>query len=668
MAASSSSMAQLTRPGVQPKEAGLQPNAKFKRLYGIPPKGKPPKGGWADSDYGFPVPPSTHPDALKYARGVLARAHMSKNFAAADLKRQIAKAQAIVKKHDKSYKPSKSAASMAKGTKESRRSAGKLREYIPSTPPGSWERISVMIQKAAQSSSMFGGPADDDPKEDSATTVRSWDIFIYASYPADGSVVIANDKLGKLWQTSYAVKDGNVSFSDVKPVKLAFAQEAKRKAAAAKKPRASAGKPAPLAESLRFVGRLREGGIDLEKGQARVILIRAGAGNAADKHYYTPECLEDAVERHVFEAAQNYIDHPSKIEDQIIPERMVEKLGGWFCDVEMAACENDEGITVPCIEATFIPEPGNELVVNKLRAAQVYAKQFDGRPYIGFSINAAGIGAAAEIDGRQYNRVDRITEVISVDLVTRAGAGGKLLQLKESARMAKARKEAAKTNIVRSLKGAIKEAGIGLSQEQDEALDKALGIEDGGALDNLLDQVTMGGAESEEGKKREDALDGADDPDEDNPPADDAPNPDEPANDPDEPGEDDDEDIDEMDESDLKAALRAARKHEREAKKHESAARREAATAKREAQRARIASQGILREREAARVLEKLNPPAAHRPRMLREMRQATKLSEMESIAKEYATAFLGGGDLGAGAGAASGQHAAAVKINCLAD
>ena len=544
MAVSSSSMAQLTRPGVKPQEAGLQPNAKFKRLYGIPPKGKAPKGGWPDSAYGFPVPPSTHPDAVKYAKAVLARAHMSKKFAASDLKKQIAKAQSIVAKHNKNYKPSKSAGAMSKGaTKES---IGTLRE------------------------------------------------------------------------------------------------------------------------SLHFTGLLREASaVDLEKGTARVILIRAGAGNAADKHYYTPECLEEAVESHVFEAVQNYIDHPSKLEDQIIPERMVEKLGGWFCDVEMAQCENEQGVTVPCIEATFVPEPGNELVMNKLRAAQAYAKQFEGRPYIGFSINAAGVGAAAEIDGRQYNRVDRITEVISVDLVTRAGAGGKLLKLKESARMAKARKEAAKTNIVRSLKGAIKEAGIGLSQEQDEALDKALGIEDGGALDNLLDQVTMGGAESEEAhKEREDGLDGAQDPDED---PNDAPdeNPDDaPADEPEEePDDADDEDVDDMDESDLKAALRAARKREREARKHESAAKREAATAKREAQKARIASQGILREREAARILERLNPPAAHRPRMLREMRQVAKLSEMEAVAKEYVSAFLGGAGV-----AAAPQKSPTVKIDFLGD
>ncbi len=539
MAASSSSMAQMTRRGVKPTEAGLTPNAKFKRLYGIPPKGAPPKGGWANSDYGFPVPPATHPDAVKYARAVLARAHTSKNFSAADLKKQIAKAQAIVKKHDPNYKPSKSPSKMSRESQ------------------------------------------------------------------------------------------------------LAL----------------------PLREQLLFEGRLREGSINLEKGTARVVIIRSGPGNAGDRHYYSPECLEDAVERKVFEGAQNYVDHPSKIEDQIIPERMVEKLGGWFCDVALAQCENEQGITVPCIEATFVIEPGNELVLGKLRAAQQYAAQFDGRPYIGFSINAAGVGSPATIDGQDYNRVDRITEVISVDLVTRAGAGGKLLQLKESNRMKKAARSAAKTKLTASMKAALKEAGVGLSPEQDEALDDALGIEDGGALDQLLDQVTMGGSTASEAE-----IDGAEDPDEDEQlPADDNADTTKPANDAQADGSDDDDDLDEMSEADLKTALKAARKREREAKKREASAKREAATAKREAQKARLTAEGIRRDGEAARIIEKLNPPAAHRPRMLREMKQAAKLSEMESIAKEYATAFLGGGDIGAGAGGNS-QRTAAVKLNCLAD
>jgi hypothetical protein len=49
------------------------------------------------------------------------------------------------------------------------------------------------------------------------------------------------------------------------------------------------------------------------------------------------------------------------------------------------------------------------------------------------SILAKGEAAPGEVDGAEYNVVQRITEAQSVDWVTRAGAGGHALQLAESA-------------------------------------------------------------------------------------------------------------------------------------------------------------------------------------------------------------------------------------------
>lgn len=74
-------------------------HAAFRRKHGIPPKGTPPKGGWADSDYGFPLPPADHPAALQFAHAVLSRAHQSKNFDPKDVAAQVRKAQAIIAKH-----------------------------------------------------------------------------------------------------------------------------------------------------------------------------------------------------------------------------------------------------------------------------------------------------------------------------------------------------------------------------------------------------------------------------------------------------------------------------------------------------------------------------------------------------------------------------------------
>ena len=79
---------------------------------------------------------------------------------------------------------------------------------VPDEPAReAWERISAAIQKAAQDSAEFGGPANDDPKLNNEDTVRSWDIYVYASFPSKSAVYIANSKTGKMWAARFACDD-----------------------------------------------------------------------------------------------------------------------------------------------------------------------------------------------------------------------------------------------------------------------------------------------------------------------------------------------------------------------------------------------------------------------------------------------------------------------------
>lgn len=55
---------------------------------------------------------------------------------------------------------------------------------------------------------------------------------------------------------------------------------------------------------------------------------------------------------------------------------------------------------------------------------------------VGMSIRAAAETSVGEAEGRQGVIIDRLTEGLSVDLVTRAGRGGSVLQVLESARAA----------------------------------------------------------------------------------------------------------------------------------------------------------------------------------------------------------------------------------------
>jgi len=75
-------------------------NASFRKKYGIPPKGKPPERGWADSDYGFPLPPDDHPKAYHFARAVVSRAHQNTRYDPAKVAARVKRAQAIIKRHE----------------------------------------------------------------------------------------------------------------------------------------------------------------------------------------------------------------------------------------------------------------------------------------------------------------------------------------------------------------------------------------------------------------------------------------------------------------------------------------------------------------------------------------------------------------------------------------
>jgi hypothetical protein len=99
MSVSSSSLNPLVADDAS--EAMPAVHASFRKKYGIPPKGTPPPGGWADSDYGFPLPPSDHPQAYKFARAVISRAHQNTKFDPGRLAKVVSRAKAIVAKHGK---------------------------------------------------------------------------------------------------------------------------------------------------------------------------------------------------------------------------------------------------------------------------------------------------------------------------------------------------------------------------------------------------------------------------------------------------------------------------------------------------------------------------------------------------------------------------------------
>jgi hypothetical protein len=184
-----------------------------------------------------------------------------------------------------------------------------------------------------------------------------------------------------------------------------------------------------MRSSIGFSTRLREIKSSADGGMsAKCVMLEEGPGNEVDGHYYLASCLEDAAESGVFEGAQAYADH-----DDDEKGRSVHDLIGWWSDVHCEESKDGHKLLV----GTFNVERGNEWALNKMREAKRYAARYADQPekqYVGFSIAALGISESREIDGKTYSAVIRITEAGSTDMVTRAGAGGKMLSLKEAYR------------------------------------------------------------------------------------------------------------------------------------------------------------------------------------------------------------------------------------------
>lgn len=180
----------------------------------------------------------------------------------------------------------------------------------------------------------------------------------------------------------------------------------------------------------------------------QVVLIEEGMGNLKDCFYYTRECLEGAAS--MFEGKKCYVDHPSTIDEQTRPERSVKDIAGNFEGVHVEESEDGAARLVGVLNVL----PGNSYEATRtlLSHAVDYSEKYPDKDFIGLSINASGDAepqslqeflkesvipesampklkqALAEgID--QVRVVKAIRDAVSCDLVTEAGAKGKVLKL-----------------------------------------------------------------------------------------------------------------------------------------------------------------------------------------------------------------------------------------------
>lgn len=167
-------------------------------------------------------------------------------------------------------------------------------------------------------------------------------------------------------------------------------------------------KPTELTESTPFGEAIRKA----SGKKMRVRLISPGWGSSG---HYSEAMLKETAANGVFKAGSHmYADHPTADQNEARPERSIKDLaavttspGVWDGDGVYADVETFPGWT------------------------EALAAMKD---HIGVSIRALGMAEQGEADGVPGTIISELSEIKSVDFVTRAGRGGQITALLESAR------------------------------------------------------------------------------------------------------------------------------------------------------------------------------------------------------------------------------------------
>lgn len=152
-----------------------------------------------------------------------------------------------------------------------------------------------------------------------------------------------------------------------------------------------------------------------ERGVVPITVASPGWGSSG---WYSPQVLENAVSGRVFgQGLHLYWNHPSESERHDRPERSVTDLVGVLTE-----------------DATWDPQQG---IVAEAKIFGPYRDLFRDKDFvnaIGVSLRAFADTTVGEAEGRKGTIITDLIEAQSVDFVTKAGRGGKVMAALESAR------------------------------------------------------------------------------------------------------------------------------------------------------------------------------------------------------------------------------------------
>lgn len=151
------------------------------------------------------------------------------------------------------------------------------------------------------------------------------------------------------------------------------------------------------------------------RGQLLVEIISPGWGSSG---YYSAEVLKNAVSDRVWPVGTHcYLDHPTETENYEQPARSVTKLVATLAE---DARQDEQGRTVAALN---VFGPYRDLITDP-----------DFIEAVGMSIRTRAEGRQGEAEGRLGTVITRLVPDVtnSVDFVTHAGRGGRILQVLES--------------------------------------------------------------------------------------------------------------------------------------------------------------------------------------------------------------------------------------------
>jgi hypothetical protein len=195
------------------------------------------------------------------------------------------------------------------------------------------------------------------------------------------------------------------------------------------------------------VSAMRESSKAASGKRFEVVIIEEGLGNFGTCFYYSEQLINTLPQ--VFEGRKMFANHPSNFESQDRPERDVRDIVAYF---ENVSAKRLNGRMCLMSEAV-VPDGDSFDWARKLMMEAVdYGAKHPTQELIGISINADGEATDSPIDDviamapaaaagklreakakgiETVKVVTSITEADSADLVTEAGAGGKILKIME---------------------------------------------------------------------------------------------------------------------------------------------------------------------------------------------------------------------------------------------